>query len=165
MDYVIALCCKHLGGDDTLLVLKDKPEWQKGRLNLPGGKIEKGETPEDATIREIVEETGYDPILVPHLMGILQDGDDRIFCFKALVWGSKEPNPRPEETQTLHWMPWYKAKIDSRLIPNLRVIIPLMQAGMDEWIIKDDYRSCDQKHHGIEVLVPAEAWYDMAYHQ
>ena len=155
-DYVLALCCKHFGGDDVLFVLKDKPVWQKGRLNLPGGKIEDGETPEDAAIREVIEETGYNPWLIPHIMGILQDGDSRVFCLKVIVDGKLEPNPRPEETQEVFWKPWYKAKEDSRLIPNLRVIVSLMRWCVDDWVIKDEYRSCDESHHSIEVFVPTK---------
>jgi len=41
----------------VLLQRKAKPKWQEGRLNGPGGKIEEGETPEQAVAREIAEET------------------------------------------------------------------------------------------------------------
>jgi 8-oxo-dGTP diphosphatase len=41
------------------LIRKDRPEWQKGKFNAPGGKVEPGETPLDATVREFSEETGY----------------------------------------------------------------------------------------------------------
>lgn len=40
------------------LIRKNKPEWQKGKLNGIGGKIEEGETPYDAMCREFEEETG-----------------------------------------------------------------------------------------------------------
>ena len=36
------------------------PEWQKGLLNGIGGKIEGGETPLEAIIREFAEETGVE---------------------------------------------------------------------------------------------------------
>ena len=159
-DYVIIQCQKHNVSvrEGILLVLKDKPDWQKGRLNLPGGKVEEGESPDYTAIRELKEETGYTPWVFPQpnprRMGLLQDGDDRIFCYKVVVDGWNEPSPRDEETQQVLWMPWDQVKEDPRLIPNLRVIISLMVCEVDDWIIKDEYRSCDQSHHSIEVLVP-----------
>jgi 8-oxo-dGTP pyrophosphatase MutT (NUDIX family) len=41
------------------LIRKNKPEWQAGRLNGIGGKIEEGERPIDAMVREFAEEAGY----------------------------------------------------------------------------------------------------------
>jgi 8-oxo-dGTP diphosphatase len=43
---------------NVVFIEKKHPEWQKGLLNLPGGKVEEGETPEDAMSREFLEETG-----------------------------------------------------------------------------------------------------------
>lgn len=40
------------------LIRKSKPSWQCGKLNGVGGKIEPGETPEVAIVREFREETG-----------------------------------------------------------------------------------------------------------
>jgi 8-oxo-dGTP diphosphatase len=47
-------------GDRVALVVKNRPEWQKGKMNGIGGHIEPGETPEQAMAREFVEETGYE---------------------------------------------------------------------------------------------------------
>jgi 8-oxo-dGTP diphosphatase len=48
--------------DDRLehiaLIKKTKPEWQRGKLNGVGGKIEAGESPINAMVREFHEETG-----------------------------------------------------------------------------------------------------------
>jgi 8-oxo-dGTP diphosphatase len=43
---------------NVVLIRKKKPAWQAGRLNGPGGKIEDGETPLEAMVREFREETG-----------------------------------------------------------------------------------------------------------
>ncbi len=42
----------------VLLIEKLKPEWQAGKLNGIGGKIEPGEAVEEAMAREFKEETG-----------------------------------------------------------------------------------------------------------
>jgi 8-oxo-dGTP diphosphatase len=42
------------------LITKDKPDWQKGKLNGVGGSIEPGEMPIDAMVREFKEETGVE---------------------------------------------------------------------------------------------------------
>lgn len=45
-------------GARVILVRKRKPEWQAGKLNAVGGKIEPGEKPRNAMSREFHEETG-----------------------------------------------------------------------------------------------------------
>lgn len=44
--------------DDVLLMVKDHPEWQKGKLNGIGGHLERNEGFNEAMIREFKEETG-----------------------------------------------------------------------------------------------------------
>ncbi|RJL47374.1 NUDIX hydrolase [Pectobacterium carotovorum] len=43
---------------NVALITKINPAWQKGLINGVGGKIEHGETPEQAMSREFYEETG-----------------------------------------------------------------------------------------------------------
>lgn len=53
----------------VLLVTKRRPTWQAGRLNYPGGKIETDETPLEAAVREMSEETGV--VLQPQDLRLL----------------------------------------------------------------------------------------------
>lgn len=43
---------------EVALIRKLRPKWQAGRLNGIGGKVEPGESPLEAMVREFEEETG-----------------------------------------------------------------------------------------------------------
>lgn len=45
--------------DDQILLVEQAAGPYSGKLDLPGGKIECHETPEQALLREFLEETGY----------------------------------------------------------------------------------------------------------
>ena len=90
-----------LDASRVLLIWKNRPEWQKGKLNGIGGKIEEGELPIDAMKREFSEETsfagltkpGSQELLMPywHLAGKRgreaqydgQDGSYEMFVYAA----------------------------------------------------------------------------------
>lgn len=44
--------------EHVALIRKNRPKWQAGRLNGIGGKVDEGEHPESAMVREFDEETG-----------------------------------------------------------------------------------------------------------
>lgn len=47
-------------GDRVTLILKNRPDWQAGLYNALGGKVEFGESPQEAMRREFIEEAGVD---------------------------------------------------------------------------------------------------------
>lgn len=81
--YVLGFLFDGLSGS-VILIQKDKPDWQKGLLNGVGGKIEEGETPLAAMVREFAEETGAntDPEIWNNFC-TLQGDDFVVHCFKA----------------------------------------------------------------------------------
>jgi len=60
-NYVLCIAYHESAKDNIrkyVFVVKNRPAWQAGLLNAPGGHIEDGETPLEACIREFKEETG-----------------------------------------------------------------------------------------------------------
>jgi ADP-ribose pyrophosphatase YjhB (NUDIX family) len=55
-------------GSGRLLLIKRGHDPEAGRWSLPGGRIEPGETDEQALIREVHEETGL-MVICQHLVG------------------------------------------------------------------------------------------------
>lgn len=109
-------------GSIVALVEKQKPEWQKGKLNAIGGKIEDGETPLTAMIREFDEEAG---LLIADWeeVAVLQGADFTVHffaCFSELVIGV-----RTMEVEQIGVWSTTEALKQARLMPNLRVLIPL----------------------------------------
>jgi 8-oxo-dGTP diphosphatase len=60
--------------DGKLLLVRRGREPEKGKLALPGGIVEYGETTEEAVVREIEEEAGITTKLV-RLLGVYSDPD------------------------------------------------------------------------------------------
>jgi 8-oxo-dGTP pyrophosphatase MutT (NUDIX family) len=76
--------------NNILLMLKARPEFQKGFLNGDGGSIEYGETPEKAMSREFKEETNI--FISPsswNSLGLLQDPSidpmPDVYCYYAFL--------------------------------------------------------------------------------
>lgn len=75
-------------GQYVLLIRKNKPEWQEGKLNGIGGKIEDFDScPEEAMVREFWEECGVKTFKSDwHKVGEM--GDDE--TFKVHVFSTRE---------------------------------------------------------------------------
>ncbi|WP_122318285.1 NUDIX hydrolase [Pseudomonas cichorii] len=76
--------------DQVLYVRKPKSKW-----SLPGGRIEAGETPAQAAVRELSEETGLENL---ELLYVDEYENERVLhhVFLAMIPASSEPSPQNE---------------------------------------------------------------------
>lgn len=69
---------------NVMLVRKNRPPWQDGKINGVGGKIEKDEAPQVAMWREFFEETGH---IIDNFknFAILNGSGWRVYFYEAVV--------------------------------------------------------------------------------
>lgn len=91
------VCCLALTSDSRVILTKQfRPAQEKILMELPGGGMEKGETPERAMARELLEETGYagDAQLV---CKSLSSGYDTLVRYNFVVTDCKKIQESSEE--------------------------------------------------------------------
>ena len=163
-DYVVGfLFSKSLG--QLVLVEKKRPEWQAGKCNGVGGKIEEGETDYEAMVREFREETGKEVTdwvrfctlkcryaTVYFFYAVAEDyykvtstTDEQIQLWDIdNVMETQTPHPPPS------WLVWLNnlISIDTierpQIIPNLRWLIQMARSfyygeGVKEFIVTEVY--------------------------
>lgn len=131
------------------LVEKLKPEYMAGMLNLAGGKIEEGESPEDAARRELWEESGLESVeeydgmcpVETEYMGVIIGNVSKIHCVRVPISSKQELSPRIEEKEKIEWYVYPHLLDQKYLMPNLRVTIPLMLKGIKGWTILDKFNT------------------------
>jgi 8-oxo-dGTP pyrophosphatase MutT (NUDIX family) len=127
---------------DVALIRKNRPQWQAGFLNGIGGKIEPGETPHDAMVRECKEEAGRFIGPWDHFL-TLEGTTARVFCFAIYdeqndhIYKLETQEDEPIEVWAMNSLNtgWIRntleggvrETIDSTTVPNLQWIIPLMR--------------------------------------
>ncbi len=96
---------------DAAVILTRRSPFLKhhaGQWALPGGRLEKGEAPEDTALRELHEEVGLS-LARDRILGRLDDFTTRSgFVMTPIVfWGGPEVNliPDPREVRSVHRIP------------------------------------------------------------
>ncbi|AVH56733.1 MULTISPECIES: (deoxy)nucleoside triphosphate pyrophosphohydrolase [Streptomyces] len=119
-----------LSGGRLLAARRSAPPELAGRWELPGGKVEPGETPEHALVRELREELGVEaepvervpgewPLTAPYVL--------RVWIARLLP-GSGEPKPL-EDHDELRWL----APDEVEDVAWLDHDVPAVKAALTAW--------------------------------
>lgn len=131
--------------DRKVLLIKKKRGLAAGKINAPGGRFEKDETPEGATKREVREEVKVN-INSLEFRGILEFVNNDKLHGLCHVFVSKDFEGEPQETEeaTPMWvpmdeLPWDKMWDDDRSwLPHvLEGNVVIGRFGFKNWKVKE----------------------------
>jgi 8-oxo-dGTP diphosphatase len=98
---------------------------------LPGGKIEPGETPAEAAVREVREETGLEVTVSGPVLVLANEGRQEVYFDAeapdgdAVLGGPEAERNSPENSYALEWVP--VASLSGR---------PLRPAPLKRWLVE-----------------------------
>lgn len=128
-----------------------------GKINAPGGRLEPGETPAEAAVRETIEEVGVRP-LAPRSRGEVRFQFTSGYKLHAHVFTADgcegEPHETPEAIPI--WTPLAKIPFEEMWADD-RLWIPLMLAGRTPFSGRFVFDEEAMLDHQIEAHDPAEA--------
>jgi 8-oxo-dGTP diphosphatase len=125
--------------DDAVLLIRRRWPPYRGRWGLPGGFIAYGETPEDAAVREVREETGLE-IRIRRLIGTwIEDyrrpqGIDRLlslYYIGQIVGGREQPG---DEATALAW--FERDALPRRLAGPHLAVLQASRAALDSKAVR-----------------------------
>lgn len=117
--------------EHVILIKKQKPEWQKGKWNGVGGKIEAGESPLAAMIREFKEETDID-FTDWQYSGFMEGVNNKTGDWKVHLFRGRNDDNRPPLCKVVsegeEQAGWVGIEDIDKLqtITNLKYLVPLL---------------------------------------
>jgi len=90
--------------DRVLAARRSYPAEAAGSWEFPGGKVDDGETPEEAVVREIAEELGCGIVVTGWLEPEVAIRDDLVLRVATAELAAGEPVPRHGEHDAVRWL-------------------------------------------------------------
>lgn len=131
--------------DDKVMVIRYKNGNQKEYLDIPGGKIEDGETGEDAAIREFREETGIIISGIKSVGRLVVEYPEKIFDFELFVADSYEGEAGSFLENDSMWYLISDAIHCEKIFPSVRLLNLLPLSNISLKFL------CNEKHEVLSV--------------
>ena len=99
-----AVRCYLIKNDKIIVTKYKEPNKKAGYYEIPGGKIEEGELPEQTAIREMQEETGIIVKKLKNKGNLIIEYPDRKFEFVVFLANTYQGEPKQFEDNTSEWL-------------------------------------------------------------
>lgn len=117
--------------DNEVVVTKYKKGNKKEEYyDIPGGKIEEGESPKQTAIREMKEETGIDIQNLKYKGIMTIEYPDRMFIFDTFIAKEYEGEPQEFEENTSEWIDIDKLLKKRKILSNIILLDKFFIKGL-----------------------------------
>lgn len=144
--------------DKKVVVTKYKERNKKmGYYDIPGGKIEEGETSEQTAIREMKEETGLKVGNLKYKGNMIIEYPNRIFDFDVFITKESEGEPQEFEENTSEWIEINELLQKEKILSNIMILDRFFIKGLidDKYNFKI-YIQVDENENILDVKYRVE---------
>ena len=146
--------------DNKVVVTKYKEGNKKaGYYEIPGGKIEAGETPEQTAIREMKEETGITIEKLKYKGTMTVEYPNRIFDLDAFLSVEYKGEPQEFEENTSEWIEINELLKKEKILSNIIILDRFFIKGLTDekckfkiWIQVDEKENILGVNYKLEEL-------------
>ena len=144
--------------DNQIVVTKYKEGNKKaGYYEIPGGKIEEGETPEQTAIREMKEETGIKIRNLKYKGNMIIEYPNRIFDFDVFLCNECEEEPQDFEENTSEWIEINELLKKEKILSNIMILDRFFIKGLTDEKCKFKMQiQVDEKENILDVSYKLE---------
>ena len=123
----------YLVKDNKVVVTKYKEGKKKAEYyDIPGGKIEGEETPEQTAIREMKEETGLKIKNLKYKGNMIIEYPNRIFDFEVFICNECEGKPQDFEENTSEWIEINELLKKEKILSNIMILDRFFIKGLTD---------------------------------
>ena len=134
--------------DNIIVAIKNNCDKNKDYYDLPGGKIEFGETPEEASIREFKEETGIDIINQYYKGNLIVEYPNMIFDFDVYIVTDFKGEPNNFEENDSMWIDINDLLNKDKKIPSIEMLKYLNEDKINLKIYTDENHNIKEINNG-----------------
>ena len=125
-----AVRCYLIKDNEVVVTKYKKGNKKEGYYDIPGGKIEEGETPKQTAIREMKEETGIEIQNLKYKGIMTIEYPDRMFIFDTFISKEYEGEPQEFEENTSEWIDIDELLKKEKILSNIILLDKCLIKGL-----------------------------------
>lgn len=127
-----AVRCYVIKKDKVLVIQYNQNNHKKGYYDIPGGKIEENETPFQAVIREVKEETNLDVLKIKRKGKMIIEYPSNIFDLDVFVCQKFEGIEQESSENKAEWIDVSELLKKEKILPTILLLDPFFRKGLQK---------------------------------